>query len=249
MSGEYIDMSTENPTTETAPNAEDDAELSGILADPPTESAEDAPADEVEAPEEAATAVIEKPSVAAEVKLPEAIAAEAPLTTNQKRLIEIESKMDDEYFDANSKDGKSLIKEHSRVAAAVEAEPLKEKLRESAVLEQMSDDTGLSVKELKSGWNEVLKALPAKYKNDNGAANFAFDQWIEKTKAAKAEPPVAVEGVVRPAIVPTKKPVIQPRSGTVSPPAGTSSHRPPTTPDDPGKVFDKSITRDDLNAI
>lgn len=138
-------------------------------------------------------------------------------SANQARLDELEAKIDDDAFDPFSKDGKSVIKEHARVVARVENEPT----REVTVWTQLSEEHDMTVKELKQQWTETLKSMPEKFKGNEAAETYAFEQRIAGIKAARSQPkpkpapntgtPVIAKGQVLPrgagSVPPQPKPV------------------------------------------
>lgn len=132
-----------------------------------------------------------------------------------KRLAELDSAIDKEDFDPYSPAGKAIIKEHAHMVARVESQPG----NEAAVWTSLSDEYDLSVKQLKSMWQETCKGMPDKFKGNQAAAEYAFLQKIESFKAAKNKAP---------APKPKETPVIAP--GQVLPRgAGSVPPQPPST--------------------
>lgn len=239
-------MATEELPAENDPA---DPELAELL-DETTEPV--APETAPETPVEAAPV---EPPAAPVVVVPSPVAIPAPIetttvepikTSSQVRLAELDAKIDDELFDANSKDGKAILKEHSRVAAVVESEPIKLKLENAEIWQNEAATHQMPVVDLQKVWRDVKKTMPDKFKNDRGAIEYAYNLKLDEMKSEKAKPKPEAE-IVDPPVTQKRVPV-QTRGGAVSP--GTPAiHRPPAPIKDPGEAFDKSVTREDLNAF
>lgn len=213
-----------------------------VAAPAEPEKAEDPKSDEVEVEAKAAEpkpAATPEPAVAVAPASP-AVPADRPKTVSELRLIELETKIDAEDFDPYSKDGKAIIKEHAKVAAKVEFEPLQAQLHDSTVWQNLSDDHDIPVKDLKVMWAETVKSMPEKHKGNQGAMDYAFEQRIAAAKAEKAEPEAKPDKPTTKAKVP-----IQTRPGAVSPVVAIP-HRPPAPGSDPAEDFAKSVSREEL---
>lgn len=194
---------------------------------PAAESAVETAAVDAEiVPETATVAIPEEPKTPVTVSAPI-----APKTPSQKRLEELEAKIDEETFDPYTKEGKQVIKEHARVAGKVEAEPLQQQIQSISLYSREAAELGVPVSALEKVWTEVEKSIPAKHKTQE-VVEYAYQQRLEEMKKAKATP-------VKPRVAAT--PVIAP--GQVLP-RGAGSVPPQPVAEDTRTVEERVLAGD-----
>lgn len=213
---------------------EDDVETTTATETAPAEPKEPETEPEPEKPAKPAAKKAAEPEEKPERERDEAGRFVSPL---EKRLADLESKIDADDFDPYSKEGKQIIKEHARVAGQVAAMPA----NENAVFADYADRYDLTTKEARAAWKETIKSLPDKYKNDQGAANYAYEQKLAALQAEKAEKSAAATTVTTPAPLPPKPkakgtPVIA--AGQVLP-RGVGSVPPQPPTEDPRSLEDR----------
>lgn len=120
----------------------------------------------------------------------------------QKRLEELDAKIDDEYFNFNSIEGKAVLKEHSRVAARVVAEPIQQKLHTATVFTGYAQEYDIPEKDCIAIWKDVQKTISPKFRGDSSAETYEFVKRLEAHKAVPVPDKPKPKPVATPVIAP-----------------------------------------------
>lgn len=242
-------MSEETPPTEITPAAEVENfdGLDTILDSETVDLEPDAP----ETPTTEAAAPAAEPEKKPETT-PAPVASEPPApskTASEIRLEELDAQIKADEFDAYTKDGRAALAEYARVAAKVEAEPLRRQLHDATIWSNLAEEHEIPVKTLRSTWADVTKALPGRSQD---VLDYEFERRIGELKTTKKDPPAAAAEPAPSAPTPPsqRRIPIKPSNGNVAPPVGTpQGNRPPTPVRDAGEQFDRSVTASDLASL